>query len=323
MGKVMKKLIGSLGGAALLAFGAATFANAADMRMPVKAPPPVPVCGYSDITAANNQISVDFATTNVDYVEFNPPNAPFRDPLLAVGAPLDTENGWVPGVSVTGTAMFNLGQLCNVYVQGRFSYFNGHTDYWQPLGRLPGVSGAKIWEEDFRLGKGFDLAPNVMLTPYLGAGLRRWDRDLCVAGACVGNGFHEDYKHGYWGAGLMLQVSPISRLVLSASGLVGRTVGSEINGGPNGGNPTIVPFHAALGNSTIYKVEGSADYAITQNIHANVGVEWTRFTYGLSAPFVVDRFGNPAVEPDSRTNTVTVRAGLGFAFGAPPLVAKY
>ena len=67
----------------------------------------------------------------------------------------------------------------------------------------------------------------------------------------VQNGFHEDYKHGYWGAGLMLQVSPISAWFSPQSGLVGRTVGSEINGGPNGGNPTIVPFHAALGNSAI------------------------------------------------------------------------
>jgi opacity protein-like surface antigen len=104
---------------------------------------------------------------------------------------------------------------------------------------------------------------------------------------------------------------------------VGGTIGSELNGHPvPGGTPFIVPFHTALGNSTIYKVEGSADYAFTQNIHANVGVEWTNFKYGQSAPFVADIFGGSAVEPSSRTNIVTVRAGLGFAFGYGPIVAK-
>jgi len=40
------------------------FARAADL--PVKALPPQPVCGYDDIVRANNQVSVDFATTNIN-----------------------------------------------------------------------------------------------------------------------------------------------------------------------------------------------------------------------------------------------------------------
>jgi opacity protein-like surface antigen len=321
MGDVMKKLL--LGTIALVALNAGSSALAADMS--VKAPlykaPPLPVCGYSDITAANSQINVDYATTHVDYVEFSP-GPPFA-PGVPRGTPLDSEKGWVPGVSVTGSAMFNVGSLCNVYVLARISYFKGHTDYWQvPPGPL-GTSDAKLWEQDFRVGKGFELAPNVMLTPYLGGGLRRWDREVGNGGPSAAGTYHEDYEHGYLGAGLMLQVSPISRLVLSASGLVGGTIGSQLNGHPvPGGTPFIVPFHTALGNSTIYKVEGSADYAFTQNIHANVGVEWTNFNYGQSAPFVADIFGGSAVEPSSRTNIVTVRAGLGFAFGYGPIVAK-
>src|SRR5262245_57711283 len=119
----MKKIL--FGSVALFALGMAGSANAADMPVKYKAPPVVG-CGYSDITAANNQISVDYATTRFDYVEFNPADPAFRDPQLPVGAPLDTEKGWVPGFSVTGTGMFSIGQLCNVYVQGRASYFKGH-----------------------------------------------------------------------------------------------------------------------------------------------------------------------------------------------------
>ncbi len=271
-------------------------------------------CASNAIVASNNQISVDFASQHVDYVEFNPPNPPYTAPI-PVGSPLDSEKGWVPGVSGTASAMLNLGTLCNVYLMGRISYFHGDTDYWQFVGPI-GQSGAKILEGDFRVGKGFNVLPNAMLTPYLGGGLRRWDRDVCASGPCQPGGYHEDYEHGYWGAGLLAQVSPDSRLVLSLSGLVGRTVGSEINGhAVPGGAATIVPFHAGLGESAIYKVEGSADFAFTSHIHGNVGVEYTNFRYGESAPFVCCTGGGLAVEPESRTSNVTVRVGLGIAFG--------
>ena len=120
---------------------------------------------------------------------------------------------------------------------------------------------------------------------------------------------------GYWGVGLLGQISPVSRLVLSLSGLVGHTVGSEINGNAVTGGFPIVPFNASLGNSAIYKVETSADFAFTPTIHGNVGVEYTHFRYGESAPFVFTAGGNTAIEPDGRTSNVTVRVGLGIAFG--------
>ncbi len=308
----------------LLLAAAAGPAFAADMA--VKARPmaaPVAGCGYNAITASNNQISLDYAGIHKNYNEYNPDGA-FTDPALAVGAVLDSEKGWVHGASVTGSAMFNLGSVCNVYVFGRGSYFSGKTDYWQPLGRLDGQSNAKIWEGDFRLGKGFDIAPNFMLTPYLGGGVRSWDRDLCQGGACFGGGYHENYSHAYLGAGLLAQYAMTPNLVLSASGLVGSTFDSKLKGGPlANGNPTIVNFQTGLGNDVIYKLEGSLDYAFTQNLHGNVGVEYTNFSYGLSSPFVTDINGTLGVEPRSRTENVTVRAGLGWAFGAAPVVARY
>lgn len=312
--------------AASVIVAAAGSASAADMA--VKARPvvaPVVGCGVNPITASNNQISLQYAGINKDYEEYNSPG-PFVDPALPVNAVLDTEKGWVHGVSVTGSAMFNLGAFCNAYVFGRGSYFDGKTDYWQPLGRLGGQSNAKIWEGDFRLGKGFDIAPNFMLTPYLGLGTRSWDRDVCQAGPCVGGGLHENYSHSYVGAGLMAQFAMTPNLVLTASGLVGSTFDSTIKGGPIANGPqTITNFQAGLGNSAIYKVEGSLDYAFTQNLHGNLGVEYTEFRYGQSAPFVLQTNGGLGDEPASRTRNVTVRAGIGWAFGpAPtPVVAKY
>ena len=327
MGKFMT--IKSFKLAGLVAFAAVSASSAYAADMPVKAAykaPPVVGCGYNAITAANNQISLDYAGLHKDYAEYNPAG-PITDPALPVGAVLDTEKGWVHGVSLTGSAMFNLGSVCNVYVFARGSYFDGKTDYWQPLGRLPGQSSAKIWEGDFRLGKGFDIAPNFMLTPYLGGGLRSWDRDLCQGGVCGANplnGFHENYSHGYLGAGLMGQWALTPALVLSASGLVGSTLSPEFRVGPiTGGNPTLINAQAGLGSSVIYKLEGSLDYAFTHNLHGNVGVEYTNFTYGQSSVYISDIAGNPALEPRSRTETVTVRAGLGWSFGPAPVVAKY
>jgi hypothetical protein len=221
--------------------------------------------------------------------------------------------------------MFNLGTFCDVYLFARGTYFDGKTDYWQNGFPPNGQSFAKIWDGDFRVGKGFDLAPNWMLTPYLGGGLHRWDRDPGLAGGpTVPGGYHELYTHDYLGGGLMLQWSPMSRLVLTGSGLVGSTFDSHISGGPQApGNPTVLNFSAGLGNSVIYKVEGSADYAFTPNFHGNIGVEYTNFRYGASGLFPFTSTGIIGNEPDSRSQIWTVRAGLGWSWGAPPVVAKY
>ena len=68
---------------------------------------------------------------------------------------------------------------------------------------------------------------------------------------------------------------------------------------------------------------GLLDYAFTQYLHGNVGVEYTNFSYGQSAAFVSNVLGALGSEPRSRTENVTVRAGLGWAFGPAAVVAKY
>jgi len=294
-GTIVKKIL--LGSVILLA-GISMQSPASAADMPLKAAP-YSACGYNAITASNNQISVDFATEHVDYLE-------------TFGGPLDSEKGWVPGVSVTGSAMRNWFGLCNVYFFGRGTFLNGTTHYWASGGPVTSnTDGARISEEDFRLGKGFDLANNVMLTPYLGGGARQWGRNLSGP-----SGYHEDYRHAYLGGGLLLQYSPVHRLVLSTSALVGRTFNSEMEASQNGGFP-IPPWTFPLGHRAIFMTESSADYAITPSVHANVGVQYTSFKYGQSP---VNPFG--FLEPDSRSHNVTVRAGLGWAFDAP-LMARY
>ena len=293
----------ALGALFFLAAGSSAFA--ADM--PLKALPPAPVVACSnDIIRSNSQISVDVVGTNLNYLE--------RDLL---GVPLDSEKGWIPGVQVTGSWMGCLGAFTNIYVMARGTYVDGHTDYWAGGGPVTSnVDGARIWNGDFRLGKGFDVAGNWMLTPYIGGGLQQWDRDL--SNSKGPSGYHEAYKHDYVGVGLLVQVAAAPGLVISGNGLVGSTFDPRMTGTPNGGFP-FPPWTFGLGTSVIYMAGLQADYAITQNLHANVGADFTHYDYGRSA---VNPFG--FLEPASRSSIWTIKAGLGWAFGpAAPLVAKY
>jgi opacity protein-like surface antigen len=295
-------------------------ANAADMA--VKAPrlKAQPVgCAY-DIIRANSQIGVSFAARHMDYAEFNEPPAgggPLPDAGFPQGYTLNSEKGWVPGVAVTGSYMSDcMSAISNFYVYGRGSYFDGKTDYYNYTVGVGAKDPAKIWEGDFRVGKGFQITPNAMLTPYVGAGVHSWERTIV---AVPGGAFIEKYRHGYAGAGLLLQVAAAPRLVLSAYGFGGGTFASEMDFDPT--TSGVARAHTfRLGNSGIVKAGASIDYAFINNWHVNAGVDWTYFKYGASAQELLPVFG--IFEPPSRTTNVTVTVGVGYSFGAP-VIAKY
>jgi hypothetical protein len=243
------------------------------------------------IIDSNNQIAVQFVSVNFDYIE------------TANGAPLDTEKGWVSGIGGSVSFMGNF-LVPNLYLNAQFARYEGETDYvgayWgQPFGTLRTTSDATVTDFDFRLGKGFELQRNVMLTPYFGVGSHAWDRGVNAG---------EEYSHGYYGGGVMLQVSPFDRFVLSGTALIGETFNSEI---VIESNPGLPGSTLALGDSTIYRFGVSGDYAITKNLHVNAGVEWVDFEYGRSG---LDPTGQ-YYEPDSETSHVIVKVGLGYAFG--------
>jgi opacity protein-like surface antigen len=291
-------MIRKLGLGFVSAVALASAANAADLSGGYKAPQPVWVS--SDILSANNQAGIAFATTNFDYLE------------TVSGAKFDSEGGWVPGVNVSLSLMNNM-LVNNFYFRADYTHLDGKTDYVggynetptspaTPYGSVKAKSPAVVDDIDFRFGKGFELSRNFMATPYLGAGYHDWQRNV---------GYQEEYTNGYVGAGLMLQWSPINRFVLSANGLVGTTFDSHI---VTGGS---LPIDVALGESTIYRVGLSGDYALTRSIHVNAGVEYVDFAYGKSAVTVFsDGQHNYYVnEPDSTTKNTTVKVGVGYSFG--------
>ena len=281
-------------------------ALAADMAL--KAPPPPACPAVADIVRADTQVSLDAAGTHFDYREFT---AGFGTTVL------DSEKGWVPGVSITGSVMADTSlfgtNVCDLYGFMRYSWFNGTTNYWSaPTGPL--TDGANVNEFDFRFGKGFVIAPNTMITPYIGTGARAWQRYLDGPG-----GYQEIYSHDYAGGGLLLQYAPTPGLVLSLNGLVGSTFNANIEGMPKPGGAAVISTRNALGSELLYMVGGSADYALTAHWHVNAEVDFTSWRYGQSAPFCAGPAFGPctptnALEPNSQSDIVEVRGGFGYAW---------
>ncbi len=251
----------------------------------------------SDIVKSNNQVIFNVSAGYLDYLE------------SSGSTPLDSERGWQPGASLSGSMMTDIG-LTNLYLYGNLSWNKGYTDYVGSFiggnyGDVRQRDKAEIFNEDFRIGKGFEVSDAFMLTPYLGLGARQWRRDLPGAG-----GYREDYSHGYVGGGLLAQYSPGPGWVLGVSGLIGSTFSASMKTTATAGGAAITPQTYKLGNSTIYMVGASVDRAITDTMHANLSVDYTNFKYGRSAVSGIDS----TYEPDSRTSAVAVKMGLGFAF---------
>jgi len=286
--------------------------NAAPYRPVMASPaapvaPPVPSCWVNDITRANNQVSLDFTETSFWYgPEIDEPESGITP--VHPGLPLDAETAYLPGLQVTGSAMANIGAICNLYISGSFSWFQGNTSYFQ-FGGPSATNQATVEDSDFRLGKGFNVGPNAMITPYFGAGTNSWNRYLTGPG-----GYREIYTHDYAGAGVLLQYSPGPGWVLSVDGLIGEAFNSSMTTSLTPGGFPIIPATYGITNKPVYMVGGSVDYAITEHLHANAGVEYTYFQYGESPWYPVPALG-PGVfqnEPNSTTSYLTAFIGLGY-----------
>jgi len=191
--------------------------------------------------------------------------------------------------------------LGNDYIEAEFDNSSGTTTYTGAyqggvFGSVVVTSGATLVNYSARYGTGIMVNEGFMLTPYAELGHHEWDR---------GVNWGEVYTHNYYGIGALAQYSPATRLVLSANALFGSTFGSNIviNGA----------FSGALGNSSLYRIGAGADYAFAQNLHGNIGFDYTSFSYGISAIYScgVNCF---QWEPDSKTNYTTIKIGLGYAF---------
>lgn len=256
--------------------------------------------GALDIESANNKIGAQVLYKHINHTE------------TENGAALDSEDGHVMGYGLTGSVMRDW-WLGHDYLAVQYSSFSGETSYTgctmgnPAYGSLRGKSKAQIKDGDLRYGKGFVADDDAIVTLYLELGYHKYDRYL---GYGTPDGYRETYTHNYYGVGALGQYSAINKIVFSAYFLNGRTYGANIVvalPSPYAG------FSAKLGNSALYKVGVSVDYAFTINFHANLSVDTASWNYGKSQNQSIGN-GLYAYEPDSTTKDTTAKISIGYAF---------
>ncbi len=253
------------------------------------------------IIDSNNQLSVKLVLKKLAYEE----NGNGR--LGTTVGLLDTEKGYVPGYGI-GLKFMGNALLDKGYLDLEVSHSSGHTDYVGSsiggghFGSVTGTSSARLLDLSARIGEGFTVGQNFMLTPFLEIGHHKWYRGVNAG---------ETYNHSYYGGGLLAQTSVGNKFVLSFDGMLGRTFSSTIDVASG----SIPGFSANLGNSITYRFGASADYVITKGIHLNLGINYTRFKYGITKLFPVPGFpGAFQWEPDSQSRYTVFHAGVGMAF---------
>ncbi|MDR3424150.1 MAG: hypothetical protein P4M13_03600 [Alphaproteobacteria bacterium] len=224
---------------------------------------------------------------------FGPSFLNYKEPAEAPNLP-DSEHGELPSLAA-GLGYRGYKDLYFA-LEGSASFgdanYNG-AYYYYPTVPFTGTTHEKIATVDGKIGKGFVLGRGAMLTPYLELGYRYWDRNF-------GDGDVEDYQNYDTLAGLMLQISPTPRLILSAYGSAGTTFGGQMDASP---------YTFKLGDSGIYKIGGKVGFDLTRKLEIFTTLDYDHFRYGQS-PTAADG----SYEPNSATEDTTVRVGLGYHY---------
>jgi len=248
-----------------------------------------------DIIASDRSVEFDAGLHTIQYGETNS------------GATLDTENGNLVGFNLGGTWIMSpdVPTFHDVYIHADLDAALGDTHYsGATFGGTPLQQSThdQIFVFSTKVGRAFVLGDSVLLTPFADLGFRGWQRKLTGNG-----GYTEYYENGQALGGLLLQYSPVPRLVFSATGEFGNTFGSSLKG--LGGS------HVNPGDSSIYQFGGKVGYTITPKFELTAGAGFKGFGFGKSNVGVADLGGGLGLlvyEPRSFTHELTVTTGLAY-----------
>ncbi len=258
-----------------------------------------------DVIKSNDQLSVSVSDRQINYTEFG--NGQLNTP---VGI-LDSESGHMSGIKLSFSAMGGKDYgTAHQFIKLALSHSNDMLNYTgaslvsisgKGYGSVTGTHYDTIENIDLTYGIGFDVSNDLMLSPMIEAGYRSWLRTI---------NSDEFYTHRYYAAGLLVQYSPIERLVFSAAASSGQTYAANIDVTPIAG---IGGFSGALGDAPLQKYSLSVDYGFMEHFHGHAGVDVTHFSYGISDIYKVSN-GYVMWEPNSITIETIINVGLGYAF---------
>ncbi len=256
----------------------------------------------ADIQAIRNADNEIWAAAGTSLFNYKEPNAG--------GAGIsDSEHGWLASLA-TGVSLLSSDNAkgilpSNIYLSLDANVDPGNAHYNGFLQTTPptpyqGTTAETVVNVDGRLGRAFILGSSVMIIPYGEVDFRNWRRDL-------GLGQVETYHNLNALGGVMLQVAPTSKLVLSLYGSGGTTLAAQMKDA-SGNN-----FN--LGSSGVYKVGAKVGYDIAPRVELFTTLDYDHFHYTKS-PWYGNK-ANPAyqvMEPTSRTEDTTMRVGVGYQF---------
>lgn len=244
---------------------------------------------------ANNEIGIAAMGSLTNYQENVTPG------------PSDTESGWTPGVMAKGSYMGSVAGVRNLYSQVKLTYATGPIAYmgavFNPstgaVSPYDATDRSAMYRVTGRIGKGFSLDSNLMVTPYVAAGYQHWNRHL------VGPyGYTEDYSSPLFGLGVKGQYALNASLVLGVNAEYLAVAGGRMT--PNLYQGALGTAHFGTTGEEVLGVD--ADYRLLQHVHLFGGVGYTHYNYtgGLL------RHGY--YEPSSATNLFEADAGVAYAF---------
>jgi hypothetical protein len=248
--------------------------------------------GTADIRATDRALEFQFGGSNLKYGE------------TINGTTFDTENGWMPSFDVGATWLTTPGDslLSDLYLHldaqatiGQTDYDGGIQDGFGNITPFKTTTDNEIYHITGKIGHFFTVSEGVVLIPYLDLGWRSWDRN--ISGRGIVNNSRERYQTGEGMGGLLLQISPMQRLVLSLSGAAGATLGPQMS-------TQSTTFN--LQSSTVWQINGKVGYALTPKFELTSEAKFDGFGFGQSA------IVNNALEPDSYTHQLSLLVGLAY-----------
>ncbi len=251
--------------------------------------------GNSAILNANNEVGVAATGTLTNYQEHVP----------AVYGPSDTETGVTPGFAVKGSYMGNFMGIPNAYAEINYGYSTGDITY---KGAVGGSGGYTPYDgtDDMttnrvmaRLGVGFNMTSDMMVTPYIAGGYQEWNRDLKGP-----YGYTEDYHAGLVGLGAKFQMALSSRMIIGAKAECLAVIGGSMT--PNLYNGMYGSAQFGTSGEEVAGLE--ADYRVVGPVHAYAGMDFTHFNYTGGA------LNYGAFEPSSSTNQFSMDLGVAYSF---------
>lgn len=254
---------------------------------------------YADdaILNANNQVSLSGGIQNLNYKEISD--------IPAFSGTLDSEKGTQAAFGVSASRQGSIFGIKDVYTSVSTSFAFGNTTYdghMLDFAFTPYQGTSKDFTSDvqLRIGKAFRFGgrSQFQVVPFVQYAFHYWNRN-------VASMYTEEYSHSAFGGGVLAQVAPTEKLVLSLDVAVSAMVGAQME---TGGYPA-----AKMESKPITQVGVGVDYAVTKHLHVNASYKYANYQYGRS-PMVTNASGMTMYEPNSKTTQNLVMVGIGYSF---------